>query len=29
VYGQNPLFKAGIHPLRRIDALSDDEVTGL
>ena len=29
VYVQDPLFIAGIHPLRRIDTLSDDEVTGL
>jgi len=29
VYVQDPLFKAGIHPLRRIDALSEDEVEAL
>jgi formamidopyrimidine-DNA glycosylase len=29
VYVQDPLFKAGIHPLRRIDTLSDDEVAAL
>lgn len=29
VYVQDPLFKARIHPLRRINALSDDEVTVL
>ena len=29
VYVQDPLFKAGIHPLRRIDTLSDEDVTAL
>ena len=29
VYVQDPLFKARIHPLRRIDTLSDDEITSL
>jgi formamidopyrimidine-DNA glycosylase len=29
VYVQDPLFKAGVHPLRAIHALSNDEVTGL
>jgi formamidopyrimidine-DNA glycosylase len=29
VYGQDPLFKAGIHPLRRINTLSDDEIDAL
>ena len=29
VYVQDPLFKAGIHPLRRIDTLGDDEVAAL
>jgi formamidopyrimidine-DNA glycosylase len=29
VYVQNPLFKAGIHPLRRIHTLSDDEMAAL
>ena len=29
VYIQDPLFKAGIHPLRRINTLSDDEIAGL
>jgi formamidopyrimidine-DNA glycosylase len=29
VYVQDPLFKAGIHPLRRIDTLSDGEVEAL
>jgi formamidopyrimidine-DNA glycosylase len=29
VYVQDPLFKAGIHPLRRIDTLSNDEVAAL
>ena len=29
VYVQDPLFKAGIHPLRRIDTLSDDEIATL
>jgi formamidopyrimidine-DNA glycosylase len=29
VYVQDPLFKAGIHPLRPINTLSDDEVTAL
>jgi formamidopyrimidine-DNA glycosylase len=29
VYVQDPLFKAGIHPLRRINTLSDDEVAAL
>ena len=29
VYVQDPLFKAGIHPLRRINTLSDDKVTAL
>jgi formamidopyrimidine-DNA glycosylase len=29
VYVQDPLFKAGIHPLRRIDTLSDEEVAAL
>ena len=29
VYVQDPLFKAGIHPLRSINTLSDDEVTVL
>ncbi len=29
VYVQDPLFKAGIHPLRTINTLSDDEVAGL
>jgi formamidopyrimidine-DNA glycosylase len=29
VYVQDPLFKAGIHPLRPINALNDDEVAAL
>ncbi len=29
VYVQDPLFKAGIHPLRTINTLSDDEVIAL
>ena len=29
VYVQDPLFKAGIHALRRIDTLSEDEVEAL
>jgi formamidopyrimidine-DNA glycosylase len=29
VYGQDPLFKAGIHPLRRINTLSDEEIEAL
>jgi formamidopyrimidine-DNA glycosylase len=29
VYVQDPLFKAGVHPLRPIDTLSDDEVAAL
>jgi len=29
VYGQDPLFKAGIHPLRSISTLSDDEIEAL
>ncbi|MFC2036879.1 Fpg/Nei family DNA glycosylase [Chloroflexota bacterium] len=29
VYGQDPLFKAGIHPLRKIDTLTEDEMTAL
>jgi formamidopyrimidine-DNA glycosylase len=29
VYVQDPLFKAGIHPLRRINTLSDDQVAAL
>jgi formamidopyrimidine-DNA glycosylase len=29
VYIQDPLFKAGIHPLRRINTLSDDEIVAL
>lgn len=29
VYVQDPLFKARIHPLRRIDTLSGDEIAGL
>jgi formamidopyrimidine-DNA glycosylase len=29
VYVQDPLFKAGIHPLRKIDTLDDDEITAL
>ena len=29
VYVQDPLFKAGIHPLRRINTLSDEELDGL
>jgi formamidopyrimidine-DNA glycosylase len=29
VYVQDPLFKAGIHPLRPINTLSDDEIAGL
>jgi formamidopyrimidine-DNA glycosylase len=29
VYVQDPLFKAGIHPLRRIDTLSDEEIEAL
>jgi formamidopyrimidine-DNA glycosylase len=29
VYGQDPLFKAGIHPLRTINTLSDDEINAL
>lgn len=29
VYVQDPLFRAGIHPLRTINTLSDDEITGL
>jgi formamidopyrimidine-DNA glycosylase len=29
VYGQDPLFKAGIHPLRNINTLSDVEIQAL
>ena len=29
VYVQDPLFKAGIHPLRRIDTLGEDEIEAL
>jgi formamidopyrimidine-DNA glycosylase len=29
VYVQDPLFKAGIHPLRKISTLDDDEITAL
>ena len=29
VYVQDPLFKAGIHPLRKINTLDDDEITAL
>jgi len=29
VYVQDPLFKAGIHPLRPISTLDDDEITAL
>ena len=29
VYGQDPLFKAGIHPLRPITTLSGDEIEAL
>ena len=29
VYGQDPLFKAGVHPLRRISTLSDDQIDAL
>ena len=29
VYVQDPLFKAGIHPLRPINTLSDDDIAGL
>ena len=29
VYVQDPLFKAGIHPLRKIDTLSDEEIEAL
>jgi formamidopyrimidine-DNA glycosylase len=29
VYVQDPLFKAGIHPLQPINTLSDDEITAL
>jgi formamidopyrimidine-DNA glycosylase len=29
VYVQDPLFKAGIHPLRKIDTLSEEEVAAL
>jgi formamidopyrimidine-DNA glycosylase len=29
VYIQDPLFKAGVHPLRSIDSLNDDEVARL
>ena len=29
VYVQDPLFKAGIHPLRSINSLSDDEIEAL
>jgi formamidopyrimidine-DNA glycosylase len=29
VYGQDPLFKAGLHPLRRINTLSGDEIDDL
>jgi formamidopyrimidine-DNA glycosylase len=29
VYVQDPLFKAGVHPLRPINTLSDDDVTAL
>jgi formamidopyrimidine-DNA glycosylase len=29
VYVQDPLFKAGIHPLRPINTLDDDEITAL
>ena len=29
VYVQDPLFKAGIHPLRQINTLEDDDVTAL
>jgi len=29
VYVQDPLFKAGVHPLRSINTLDDDEITAL
>ena len=29
VYAQDPLFQAGIHPLRTVDTLSDDEIDAL
>ncbi len=29
VYGQDPLFKAGIHPLRSINSLSEEEIEAL
>jgi formamidopyrimidine-DNA glycosylase len=29
VYGQDPLFKAGVHPLRRINTLTGDEIDAL
>jgi formamidopyrimidine-DNA glycosylase len=29
VYAQDPLFRAGIHPLRRINTLTDDEIDAL
>lgn len=29
VYVQDPLFRAGLHPLRTINTLSDDEITAL
>lgn len=29
VYGQDPLFRAGIHPLRNINTLADDEIEKL
>lgn len=29
VYGQDPLFRAGLHPLRPINTLSDDEIDAL
>jgi formamidopyrimidine-DNA glycosylase len=29
VYGQDPLFKAGIHPLRTLNTLNDDEIEAL
>ncbi len=29
VYVQDPLFQAGVHPLRKIDTLSEEEVTAL
>ena len=29
VYGQDPLFKAGLHPLRAINTLSDEQIAAL